>query len=142
MMENKKCANNLPKPFLKIPHLPPTEFSFHLPKKVEVFEYYTNSNGKSRIYRDQDGFTKGKNQKIIDPSTVSYMNLFINGVLQPKENYEVQCGMIKLKTKDLPPKGAPIILQMFKFWNSIFHKHVYPKFFEANIWRFNEDFRI
>lgn len=108
-------TNNLPKPFLTIPHLPPTEFSFRLPKKIEVFEFYTNSNGKSRIYRDQDGITKGKNQKIMDPSTVSYMNLFINGVLQPKENYEVQRGMIKLKTQDLPLKGAPIILQMFKF---------------------------
>ncbi|TQE88079.1 DUF4183 domain-containing protein, partial [Ureibacillus terrenus] len=40
---------------------------------------------------------------------------FINGVLQPKENYEVECGMLKLITEDLPPKGAPIILQMFKF---------------------------
>jgi len=114
-MENKTCVNNLPKPYLKIPHLPPTEFSFRPLKKIEVFEYYTHSNGKSRIYRNKDGITKGKYQKIIDPSTVSYMNLFINGVLQPKENYEVQCGMIKLKTADLPPKGAPIILQMFKF---------------------------
>lgn len=110
-----KNNNLLPKPFLTIPHLPPTRFSIHLPKKIEVFEYYTNSNGKSRIYRDKDGITKGKNRKIMDPSTVSYMNLFINGVLQPKENYEVHSGMIKLKTDDLPPKGAPIILQMFKF---------------------------
>lgn len=119
MMENKTCQNNLPKPFLKIPHLLPTKFSFLLSKKVEVFEYYTSSNGKSRIYRDKDGITKGKNQRIVDPSTVSYINLFINGVLQPKENYEVECGMIKLKTKDRPPKGAPIILQMFRFWRCI-----------------------
>lgn len=114
-MRNKMWVNNLPKPFLNIPHLPPKEFSFRLPKEIEVFEFYTNSNGKSRIYRDQDGITKGENQKIKDPSTISYMNLFINGVLQPKENYEVKCGMLMLKTKDLPPKGAPIILQMFKF---------------------------
>ncbi|MED3662898.1 DUF4183 domain-containing protein [Ureibacillus thermophilus] len=115
MMNKQTGVNNLPKPLLRIPPLPPTEFSFRLPKKVEVFEYFTISNGKSRVYRDQDGITKGKHHKIMDPSTVSYMNLFINGVLQPKENYEVECGMLKLITEDLPPKGAPIILQMFKF---------------------------
>ncbi|MFK9094766.1 DUF4183 domain-containing protein [Bacillus salipaludis] len=42
------------------------------------------------------------------------MNLFINGVLQPKESYEVQSGIIRLKTDDVPPNGAPVILQMFK----------------------------
>lgn len=114
-MKNERYSNNLPKPYLNIPRLPPEEFTIRLPKQVEVFEYYTISNGKSRIFKDKDGIIKGKNQKIIDPSTVSYMNLFINGVLQPKENYEVECGMIKLKTEDLPPNGAPIILQMFKF---------------------------
>lgn len=41
------------------------------------------------------------------------MNLFVNGVLQPKENYDVQRGVIKLNTLDVPPKGAPVILQMF-----------------------------
>lgn len=114
-MKKHVSSDNIPKPYLTIPKIPPKVLSFRPPKQVEVFEYYAISNGKSRIFTDQDGIIEGKNQKIIDPSMVSYMNLFINGVLQPKENYEVQCGMIKLKTEDLPPKGAPVILQMFKF---------------------------
>ncbi|TKH05288.1 DUF4183 domain-containing protein [Peribacillus simplex] len=54
-----------------------------------------------------------ENQVIPDPSKVSYMNLFINGVLQPHDNYTVEKGKLKLNTIDIPIKGTPIILQMF-----------------------------
>ncbi|WP_356714735.1 DUF4183 domain-containing protein [Peribacillus sp. Bi96] len=53
------------------------------------------------------------NQTILDPSNTSFMNLFINGVLQPHANYTVEKGKLKLNTVDTPIKGAPIILQMF-----------------------------
>lgn len=112
-MKEQTSSTKQSKPYLTIPQIPSEEISFRIPKQVEVFEYYTISNGTSRMFSDKDGIIE--NQKIMDPSMVSYMNLFINGVLQPKENYDVHCGIIKLKTEDLPPKGTPVILQMFKF---------------------------
>ncbi|MFJ7744646.1 DUF4183 domain-containing protein [Peribacillus sp. NPDC097295] len=115
-MKNEKntCKNNLTKPLLTIPMIPSKEVRYRLPKKVEVFEYYTISNGHCRIYKEEDGIKELGKQVILDPCKVSYMNLFINGVLQPKENYEVQSGVIMLKTEDVPTKGTPVILQMFK----------------------------
>ncbi len=110
-MENK--LNDLSMPFLKIPIIPPEVVRYCPPKKVVVIEFYTISDGCRRIYKEKDGMNELGKQIILDPSEVSYMNLFINGILQPKENYDVQCGVIKLKTEDVPIKGAPIILQMF-----------------------------
>ncbi|MCM3118769.1 DUF4183 domain-containing protein [Neobacillus sp. MER 74] len=110
-MENK--INDLTKPFLKIPIIPSEEIRYRLPKKVEVIEFYTISNGYKRIFKEEDGINEIGIKIILDPCEVSYMNLFINGVLQPKENYDVQSGVIKLNTVDVPIKGAPVILQMF-----------------------------
>lgn len=111
--EESTCLNNLIKPFLTIPIIHSEEVRYHIPKTVEVYEYYTVSDGHSRIYKE-DGIIDLGRQVIPAPCKVSYMNLFINGVLQPKESYEIQSGVIKLKTEDVPSKGAPVILQMFK----------------------------
>ena len=51
------------------------------------------------------------NYKILDPSSVSYINLFINGILQPPTNYMVTSETIKLMSNDLSVSGTPIILQ-------------------------------
>lgn len=48
---------------------------------------------------------------IPNPNEVSWFNLFINGVLQPKINYVVQEGLLTLTTADIPNKRVPIILQ-------------------------------
>jgi hypothetical protein len=115
-LENKKntCINNVTKPYLTIPIIPSDETRYHLPKKVEVYEYYAISNGYSRVFKEEDGITELGKQVILDPCLVSYMNLFINGVMQPRESYDVQSGSIMLKTVDVPIKGSPVILQMFK----------------------------
>ncbi|MED3623156.1 DUF4183 domain-containing protein [Neobacillus thermocopriae] len=85
------------------------------PRKIEVFEFYAISDGCSRIYKENDGVNEIGKQQIPDPMKVSYNNLFINGVLQPKEMYEVEKGEIRLKSEDIPIIGVPIMLQMFKF---------------------------
>jgi len=108
----KKTENTLPSPLLMIPSLPSTSLYFRCPKKIDVIEFYAISDGRSRIYKENDGVKGIGKQIILDPKKVSYMNLFINGVLQPKESYEVGRGVIKLKTVDVPIKGAPVILQM------------------------------
>ncbi|GEM_PF-5642322 len=48
---------------------------------------------------------------IPDPKQSAYLNLFVNGVIQPGVNYAVQKGYLILKTQDAPIEGAPISLQ-------------------------------
>ncbi|MFC0271875.1 DUF4183 domain-containing protein [Metabacillus herbersteinensis] len=113
----KNIENNvveLGAPVITIPSLPPRIIRNHSPKKVKVFEFYAISDGYSRIFNEEDGVKELGKQVILDPCKVSYMNLFLNGVLQPKESYVVESGVIKLKTIDVPTKGAPLILQMIK----------------------------
>ncbi|WP_412674571.1 DUF4183 domain-containing protein [Aeribacillus composti] len=46
----------------------------------------------------------------MDLITVSFTNLFINGVLQPKACYHVEIGKMTILTVDVSLKGIPIIL--------------------------------
>ncbi|GAA0317558.1 hypothetical protein GCM10008967_05160 [Bacillus carboniphilus] len=112
MSKKININNELPKPCLTIPILPPSCLWIKTPKKVKVYEYYTLADGIGKKFKEKDGIKELGKQVILDPHMVSYMNLFINGVLQPKESYIVKKGTITLKTTDVPPKGAPIILQM------------------------------
>ncbi|CAM5207936.1 hypothetical protein UACE39S_00339 [Ureibacillus acetophenoni] len=108
-MENKKILNRpLIKSFPEIPANP----IFKVPRKVSIAEFYTVSDGVKKIYTVADSILPEDEQVIKDMSEVSYVNLFINGVLQPRVNYEVEEGKIILKTIDVPAKGSPIILQM------------------------------
>jgi hypothetical protein len=114
LMKENTSRTNPPKPLLMIPKIPSSELKIQLPKQIEVFEYYAISDGHSRIFKEEDGVKELGCQVIPDPCMVSYRNLFINGVLQPKESYAVYPGVLILKTEDVPPKDAPVILQMFK----------------------------
>jgi hypothetical protein len=50
--------------------------------------------GANGFMKKKDGIADIDNQVILDPSNVSYMNLFINGVLQPHDNYTVEKGKL------------------------------------------------
>ena len=78
--------------------------------KADVYQYNTVAKGKS-IYTNDDELTTYGNQGILNPEKVSYINLFINGVIQPKTNYLVSEGILELTLEPLPIEGAPIILQ-------------------------------
>lgn len=86
--------------------------------KVETFEYVTFSDGIKRIYTNKDGSTEYGNVGILDPSSVSYINLFINGVLQPSVLYQVKKGVLILISQDVPNQNVPIILQFIKIYES------------------------
>ncbi|GER71189.1 hypothetical protein BpJC7_24920 [Weizmannia acidilactici] len=88
--------------------------NFIIPLKVSIFEYFTISDGCKRTYMEEDALTGYGSQRILDQESVSYTNLFINGVLQPSNSYQVSKGKLILLTDDIPLKGAPIILQMVK----------------------------
>lgn len=103
-----------PPPFLSFPIIAKTQKFYFSPKKITTYEFYSVSDGCKRIYTEKDALTGYGQQKILDPNIVSYINLFINGVLQPKKNYEIKEGKISILTDDIPIKGTPIILQMIK----------------------------
>jgi len=77
---------------------------------VDVYHYNALSNGEKKIYTNNDEIKEYGNRGILDPNSVTYYSLFINGVLQPKVNYEIKEGFLILKTDDAPLEGSPIIL--------------------------------
>lgn len=114
-MNNYRSAyneNNLLKPVLYLPRLPPQVRYFHLPKKVDVKIFYVIADGCKKVFTDYDATPESAVKEITDPNDVSFLNLFINGVLQPYENYTLEKGSLTLNTEDIPIKGAPLILQM------------------------------
>lgn len=78
--------------------------------KVKTFQYTAISDGIKMVYTNQDRMLKYGSSRILDPNSVSYINLFINGILQPNINYIVEQGKLTF-SNDLPLSGAPIILQ-------------------------------
>ncbi|HEX9061106.1 MAG TPA: DUF4183 domain-containing protein, partial [Clostridia bacterium] len=76
--------------------------------KAEIYQYNAFSDGIKRIFTNIDELTEYGDKGILDPSQVSFFNLFINGILQPKINYELQKGLLILKTQDIPSPNSPI----------------------------------
>ncbi|WP_332633690.1 DUF4183 domain-containing protein [Halalkalibacter flavus] len=91
---------------IKVPIKKPKKVS-----KVDTYQYNALSDGISAVYTNDDELKDYGERGILDPKKVSYTNLFINGVLQPPNTYEVEKGCLRLKTKDIPIKNTPINLQ-------------------------------
>ncbi len=89
--------------------LPGPPFSGLVP--VTNLLYFTFSDGEKRLYTSSDGVAKYGITEILEPNEVSYINLFINGILQPHTNYKVEENKLILLTEDTPPKNVPIVLQ-------------------------------
>lgn len=83
--------------------------------KAEVYQYNTLSDGIKKTYSNNDELTDYGRQGILDPQKVSYLILYINGVSQPKVNYDIEKGLLSLKTDDVPPKNAPIAISFVTF---------------------------
>lgn len=73
--------------------------------------YFTFSDGQKRLYTNNDGIAQYGTTEIMAPEEASYINLFINGILQPHINYQIQKGSLTLLTEEVPSKGVPIIIQ-------------------------------
>ncbi len=82
---------------------------------ADVYQYNTLSDGVKKIYTNDDELIQYGNRGILDPNEVSYFGLFVNGVLQPKANYEIQKGLLLLKTEDVPIKDSAIIISFITF---------------------------
>lgn len=73
--------------------------------------YNTVSDGVKRVFTNDDMLIEYGCDGIPDPNRVSYNNLYVNGVLQPKTNYTVEKGVLTLITEDIPLKGQMITLE-------------------------------
>ena len=77
----KSTEPSSPPLLLPFPLLPSPSITTKEPKKVTVTEFYTHSDGKRKTYTITDCLHHIGEQAIQDPCDVSFMNLFINGVL-------------------------------------------------------------
>ncbi|MCY9580521.1 DUF4183 domain-containing protein [Paenibacillus alvei] len=80
--------------------------------KAETFQYITKSDGIKTTYTNDDTLMQYESSVIVDPATVSYTNLFINGMIQPPITYKVFTGVLIIDS--IPEKGVPITLQFIR----------------------------
>lgn len=99
------CALIFPTPPLPPP--PPEKVL-----KVETFQYITRSDGIKATYTNDDALMQFESSVILDPATVSYTNLFINGMIQPPIIYKVSTGVLTIDS--VPEEGVPITLQFIR----------------------------
>jgi hypothetical protein len=69
------------------------------------------SDGVKRTYTFKDRLKGYNSIPIPSPKTLLIVNLYINGVLQPKIIYRIHKGRLKIRSMDIPPKGTPLVLQ-------------------------------
>lgn len=77
-----------------------------------IYQYTTFSDGQKNSYTNADATPQLSTSGILGQQTVSIVNLFINGILQPPNSYAVQDGLLVLS--EVPPQGVPIILQFIQ----------------------------
>jgi hypothetical protein len=82
--------------------------------KVDTYQYYATSDGLKKVYTNADELKQYGSSGILDPATVSFINLFINGILQPQNQYEVESGKLTFTSGEVPEAGSPIILQFVR----------------------------
>ncbi|PGL69313.1 DUF4183 domain-containing protein [Bacillus sp. AFS055030] len=78
--------------------------------------FFAVSDGLRKIYTSRDGIEEYGITTIRSPDEVSYINLFINGMLQPTVNYKIERGKLTLLTEDIPLKGTIIIIQFISIF--------------------------
>ncbi|RTE08832.1 DUF4183 domain-containing protein [Paenibacillus whitsoniae] len=78
--------------------------------------FYTTADGDKRVYTESDRTEGYGKQSIPCPATITYTQLFVNGVLQPSSLYHVQKGTLTFLSNDVPEKGVPIILQCIRIY--------------------------
>ncbi|MGZ0052796.1 DUF4183 domain-containing protein [Brevibacillus gelatini] len=81
-----------------------------------IYQYTTFSDGQKNMYTDADAVPQLSTSGILGQQSVSIVNLFINGLLQPPNSYVVQNGLLVLS--EVPAQGVPIILQFIQIVTS------------------------
>lgn len=106
MMNDSNKPLLLPFPLLKQQTL------YEPPKPVQMTQFFIIADGQKRQFTIKDCVLP-VDKSFKSREQVSWMNLFINGVLQPDNYYDIVSECLILTTTDIPEQGTPIILQMF-----------------------------
>lgn len=78
--------------------------------------YHAIAKKNQFVYTNADGLAEYNSSSILSPAEVSYFNLFINGVIQPLNMYQVERGKLILLSKNAPLARTPITLQFIKLY--------------------------
>lgn len=85
--------------------------------KAEIYQYNALSDGKKRVYTNEDELKAYGDRGILSPIEVSYYELFVNAVLQPKSTYKIAKDILEFLTEDIPSDGAPISIVFYTYKN-------------------------
>lgn len=73
--------------------------------------YFALGDGEKIIFTNENAIPSLSTSKILSPTQFSYVNLFINGFLQPTTLYTVEKGRLILLTNEAPSINVPVMLQ-------------------------------
>lgn len=99
--------------------------------RAEIYQYNTIADGIKRTYRNSDELTEYGDRGILSPDCVSYYNVFVNGVMQPKTTYTLKEGELTFKTQEVPAQGRTIII-LFTTW-----KNPRDQIADVTVWQYN-----
>ncbi|CCW08620.1 DUF4183 domain-containing protein [Bacillus sp. GeD10] len=94
----------------------PLSIIFPAHQSVRNVMYHTIAKQDQFVYTNADGITAYNSSPILSPNTVSYINLFVNGVIQPLNMYTVETGKLTLLSETSPLPGTPITLQFLTLY--------------------------
>ncbi|MFV0517418.1 MAG: DUF4183 domain-containing protein [Aminipila sp.] len=77
--------------------------------------YVARANGIKNEYKNEDALPEYLSGNILALEDISYCHLFVNGVLQPKCNYDIQEGILRFNTLDVPPDNSFIVIKFVTF---------------------------
>lgn len=92
--------------------------------QAEVCYYIALSNGEKNEYTNKDLLPEYHASGIFSPKNVSYYNLYVNGMLQPKSNYTIWKDFLKFNTTDIAPKNVFIVIEFITIKDS--HGEILP----------------
>ncbi|MGE4277446.1 MAG: DUF4183 domain-containing protein [Lawsonibacter sp.] len=84
---------------------------------VQTGYYVTASDGDRNSYTDEDAWKAYGCGGIPDPQDMSCWNLFVNGMLQPQDTYEIKKGCLRLH--HVPAKGETILLESMRVLDAL-----------------------
>lgn len=94
----------------------PLSIIFPTHQSVRNVMYHTLAKQDQFVYTNADGIIAYNSSPILSPNTVSYINLFVNGVIQPLDIYTVETGTLTLLSEISPLPGTPITLQFLTLY--------------------------
>jgi hypothetical protein len=86
--------------------------------KGDSIYFYALADGVKRVFTDEDAIIEYGIGEILDPSQVSFISIFVNGILQSPVNYVIKKGQILFDTEDVPEKDVYITIQFISIFNT------------------------